>query len=96
MANKANLKGNFEIENELSVIRKIIRHCTSCLIREQNSKQQLDSISNELMVNNAFDLLSNVTMPKTQKDIKNFFVPLPGKFKELPGCAALHIWSNVL
>jgi U3 small nucleolar RNA-associated protein 19 len=61
MANKANLKGNFEIENELS-----------------NSKQQLDSISNELMVNNAFDLLSNVTMPKTQKDIKNFFVPLPG------------------
>ena len=26
MTNKANLKGNFEIENELSVIRKIIRH----------------------------------------------------------------------
>lgn len=81
MADKANLKGSFEIENELSVRKFNMVDRARCLTRSQNSKQQLDAISNELMVDNAFDLLSNMVMPKNQKDIKNFFVPLPGKFK---------------
>ncbi len=48
----------------------------------------MDSITNELMVNNAFDLLSSVTMPKNQKEIKHFFVPLPGTYNIDSGCAS--------